>query len=120
ELKNKIELARQEEALINQRGQNEQRRMTEQAEAQRIEVEAQAQQTKVQSAAEAESIRTVGSATAETEKAKIAVYRDLPTNILLGLAARELAQNPPAVEHLVLSPDILGPALTKLAQNMGQ
>ncbi|MEO1961275.1 MAG: hypothetical protein ABGW82_09945 [Paracoccus sp. (in: a-proteobacteria)] len=36
-------------------------------------------------------------------------------HVLLGLAARTFAENVPNIEHLNLSPDILGPALAQLA-----
>jgi len=116
ELQNQIELARREEELIGQRGQNEQRRMTEEAEAQRIRVEAAAARVRVESASEAEATRVVEAARADAERDRIGIYRELPTELLLALAAREVAGNLPDIEHLSLGPDALGPLLERLVR----
>jgi regulator of protease activity HflC (stomatin/prohibitin superfamily) len=114
ELQNQIELARREENLIEQRGQNESRRMREEAESKRIEVEANAENERLISAARADSMRTVEAARNEAEREKMAIYRDLPPAVTLGLAAQELAGNLNTIEHLNLSPDAFGPLLTQL------
>ena len=96
ELANKTELARREKQLIAEETGNARDRATGLAEAQQIEA-----------AAEAERIRTVESARAETERAHIAIYRDLPPGVMLGLAARELAGKLDTIEHLNVTPDLL-------------
>jgi len=96
ELGNKTELARREKQLIAEESENARNRATGLAEAQRVEAEA-----------EAGRIRIVESAKAEAEQAHIAVYRDLPPAVLLGLAARELAGNLDTIEHLNVTPDLL-------------
>lgn len=70
---------------------------------------AEAQQ--VETAAEAERIRAVESAKAEAELAHMAVYRDLPPAVLLGLAARDLAGKLDTIEHLNVTPDLLATLL---------
>lgn len=45
----------------------------------------------------------------------MSIYQGLPPHVLLGLAARELAGNLPEVQHLTITPDLLGPALASLA-----
>ena len=125
ELKNQIELARREESLIAQRGQNARRNAEEQAEAgrieatgkaarTRIEAEAEAEVTRLAGAAEGEALRQVETARAEAEKQRMEAYAGLPSATLWGLAARELASKLEKIEHLNLSPDLLGPALTDL------
>lgn len=96
ELANKIELARREKLLISEEAENARNRATGVAEAQLVE-----------SGAEAERIRTVEGAKAEAERDRIAIYRDLPPAVLLGLAARELAGKLDTIEHLNVTPDLL-------------
>jgi hypothetical protein len=120
ELQNKIELAKREQALIEQRGANERRRVSEQNEAAQLEAVSQAERARLQADSQAGSIRTIEAARAEAERATMDIYRDLPQEVMLGLAARELAGNLPAVEHLTLSPELIGPALSKLADSIGK
>lgn len=121
ELQNQIELARREELLVEQRGQNERRRATEQAAAGRIEAAGQAERQGVLAGAEAEATRTVGTAEAEIEAARLAPYRDLEAATLLGLAMKELAGNLPQIGALTLTPDLLTPILAQLgAGPLGQ
>lgn len=96
ELANKTELARREKLLIAEESENARNRATGVAEAQQVEA-----------AAEAGRIRTVEGANAEAEQERIAIYRDLPPAVLLGLAARELAGKLDTIEHLNVTPDLL-------------
>jgi regulator of protease activity HflC (stomatin/prohibitin superfamily) len=104
ELHNQIQLAKREQELITQRGQNEQRRVEDAAAASRVEAEAQA-----------DRVRVIGKAEGEAEEALLAAYADLQPPILLGLALKELAANLPAIERLTLAPDVLGEALAHVA-----
>lgn len=126
ELKTKIELARRESELIAQKGANEKRRLAEDAEAKRIEVVAANERAQLQAAAEAERTRLAAEAEAgrirwvegarnEAERAKVDIYRELPSHVLMGLAAQHVADNLPSIQHLTLTPDLWGPALTRLA-----
>jgi regulator of protease activity HflC (stomatin/prohibitin superfamily) len=114
ELDNQIELARREEQLIAQRGQNDRRRAAEAAESKRIGSEADALAVRVRAGADAERTRLVSGARVEAERAKIDIYRDLPAAVLLGLAAGELAGKLKSIDHLSLAPDGLGAALQRL------
>jgi regulator of protease activity HflC (stomatin/prohibitin superfamily) len=114
ELQNQIELATREEQLIAQQGQNEKRRMVEEVEAQRIAAEADAARKRLAAEARADGIRLVEGARVATESERMAIYRDLPASVTLGLAARELAGKLERIDHLNLSPDILGPSLLNL------
>jgi regulator of protease activity HflC (stomatin/prohibitin superfamily) len=100
ELANRTELARREKLLIAEEAENARNRATGVAEAQHV-----------QSGAEAERIRTVEGARSEAEKARIAIYRDVPPAVLLGLAARELAGKLDTIEHLNVTPDLLASVL---------
>jgi hypothetical protein len=114
ELTNQIELARREQELIAQRGQNEKKRITDDTENKRIEAEAQAANVRTSSGAQAESIQALEGARVGAERDRIAIYRDLPPAALLGLAARELAGTLQSIEHLNLSPDVLGSLLERV------
>ena len=114
ELTSQIELARREEQLIAQRGQNERKRATETAESKRIEAEAAAKNVTVNADAQAGAIRVLEVAKVEAEKERMDIYRDLPPAALMGLAARELAGKLQSIEHLSLTPDILGSLLQRV------
>lgn len=114
ELKNQIELARREAELIAERGKNERQRVREDADAKRIDAVAQAERSTVAADATAARLRVVGQATAEAERARVDTYRDLPQAVMIGLAAQELAKKL-HIEHLAITPELIGPALTRLA-----
>jgi len=102
ELGNKTELARREKQLIAEEAENARNRAAGLADAQKVAAEA-----------EAGRIRIVESAKAEAEQAHIAVYRELPPAVLLGLAARELAGNLDTIEHLNITPDLLAAVMSE-------
>ncbi|MCA9527580.1 MAG: band 7 protein [Myxococcales bacterium] len=116
ELKNKIELARREAQLIEQKGTNERRRVEEDAAAKAIDVEAKARRTAIEAEAQAGHIRLVEGAKNEAEAQRLDVFRGLPTSVILGMAAQELAGKLNKIEHLNLSPEMFGPLVQRLMQ----
>jgi regulator of protease activity HflC (stomatin/prohibitin superfamily) len=114
ELQNQIELARREEQLIEQRGQNARRDATEKAEAARIESESAAAGIRVQAAAQAESVRAIDGARVAVERERLEGCRSVPPAVLAALAAQELAGKLTSIEHLNITPDLLGPLLSGL------
>ncbi len=114
ELQNRIELAVREEKLIVQQGANERRRSTEDAESKRIGAEAKAARTRIDASAQGEQITVVESAQVGAERERMAIYRDLPAPVMLGLAARELATHLEHIDHLSITPELFGPLLTQL------
>jgi regulator of protease activity HflC (stomatin/prohibitin superfamily) len=100
ELATKTELARREKLLIAEEAENARNRATGVAEASQIEA-----------AAEADRIRAIEGAKAEAEQQHIAIYRDLPPAILLGLAAQQLAGKLETIEHVNITPDLLATIL---------
>lgn len=100
ELANRIELARREKLLITEEVANARNRAAGAAEAQQIEA-----------GAEADRIRTVEGAKADAERARIAIYRELPPAVLMGLAAQELAGKLDTIEHVNITPDLLASVL---------
>jgi hypothetical protein len=114
ELQSQIELARREANLIDQRGENEMKRVTDEAEAARIGAEADAERTGIGARAQAGSIEAVEQAKVKAEQDRMEIYRDFPTERLLGLAAQRLAGKLQKIEHLNVTPDLLGGLLTNL------
>ena len=102
ELNNKTELAKRETQLIAQEAANAHARATGTRDAQQIEADG-----------EAGRIRTVEQAKSEMEREGMAIVRDLPPSVLLGLAAREFAGNPNKIEHLNVTPDLLAALLAQ-------
>ncbi|MBI5446830.1 MAG: band 7 protein [Deltaproteobacteria bacterium] len=112
ELQTQIELTRRQEALIRQKGQNERLKANEQAEAAAIAAKAEAERRRLDSDTQAGSIRVVEQARVEAEREKMQIYREMPLGVLLGLAAQELAEKLQTIEHLNITPDLLGPLFT--------
>jgi len=105
ELTNKTELAKRESLLIAQEAGNARDRAEGTRASQQIEADG-----------EAGRIRTVEQARTETEHARIDIYRDLAPGVLMGLAARELANKLTKIEHLNVTPDLLATVLGELKQ----
>src|SRR5258708_843937 len=127
EMQNKIELARREEQLIAQEGQNAQHKATEVAEALWIETEAEvkrahlvaeaaAHKTRVEGEAQAKSIELVEGARAQAEVERMKAYEGVPPAVLLALAAQGVAGKLRRIEHLNITPELLTPMLAQLAQ----
>lgn len=127
ELQNRIELAKREEQLIAQDGQNERRKATEAAEAaqiasrseaetRRIQAEAEALETRIGGQAQAESLQAVEGTRVDLEKRQMEVFQGMPPAVIFGLGFKELAGKLQTIEHLNLSPDLLGPMLSNLLE----
>jgi hypothetical protein len=114
ELANRIELARREATLVEQEGANERKKAAAVAAASRITAEGNARTRRIGAEAEATAIKLVERERNASESDRIAVYRDLAPAVLVGLAAREFAGKIETIEHLNLTPDLLGTVLTDL------
>ncbi len=115
ELKNQIELARRKEGLIAQEGSNAQHQAREQAESQKIAAEAAAARDRLEAETRAAGLRAVDTAKLEAEERRTAIYRNMPGDVLLGLAAQELAGKLQKLEHVSVTPELLAPVLARLA-----
>lgn len=115
EMQNQIELAKREEQLVNQRGQNGRLAATEQAAADRIAAESAAQRVRIAGEAHADEVRIVGEADAAAQAASLAAFRDVDHETLLALALRDLAKNLPEITNLTVTPDLLTEALGRFA-----
>ncbi|MCX5202822.1 SPFH domain-containing protein [Streptomyces sp. NBC_00237] len=114
ELASRIELARQEERLVDQRGTNARREAEESAAADGVKAEAEAARTVRLARAQAEAARAVGEARAEAQAAWLRVHGDVAPEILHALAATRLAENVPRIESLTVSPDVVSGMLARL------
>jgi regulator of protease activity HflC (stomatin/prohibitin superfamily) len=114
ELQNQIELARREQQLIEQRGQNAGRDATLRAEAARIDAESNARSARVQAEASADGIKAIDGARLTLDMARLDAYRTMPPALVAALAVQELAGKLQKIEHLNLTPDLLGPMLAGL------
>lgn len=114
ELQNQIELARREAQLIAQRGDNERKRVTDENDAARIAAEGAASRAEIEASARAAGIKAVEAARVTAERDRMDIYREFPADRLMGLAARQLAGKLQRIEHLNLTPDLLGTMLTNL------
>jgi regulator of protease activity HflC (stomatin/prohibitin superfamily) len=112
ELANRIEIAKRTSMLVEQDGANERKKAAEAAAADRIGAEGKARTRRIGAAAEAEAIRLLQGERNVAERDRIAIYRDLGPAVLMGLAAREFAGKIETIEHLNLTPDLLGSLLT--------
>ncbi|MEU8893833.1 SPFH domain-containing protein [Streptomyces sp. NPDC048442] len=114
ELASRIELARREEQLVDQRGTNARREAEELAAADGVKAEAEAARTVRLARAEAEAAREVGEARAQAQAAWLRVHGEVDPATLHALATTRLAENVPRIESLTLSPDVLTGLLAKL------
>ncbi|WP_026924482.1 SPFH domain-containing protein [Glycomyces arizonensis] len=115
ELQNKIELARREQQLVEQKGANDRRKAELSAAAALAAAQGEAEKERTLAAAQADKVRAVGVAEAEAEEARMAAYRDLPPAVLQSLALRELAGQLPEIGQLTITPDLLTGTLARLA-----
>src|SRR5215468_4063351 len=128
ELQNKIELARREQQLVEQRGANMRRQVELGAAAALVESQGEAERARVGAAGEADAervrteakaagVRALGLAEGEAETARLAAYRDLAPTVLYALALRELAGNVPEIGQLTVTPDVLTDLASRLARH---
>lgn len=107
ELATRIELATREQQLVAQEGTNARARADEAAAAALIEARAKAERQGVLAAAAADAVRVQGEAEGAAERARLAAFADIPTEVLRTLALRELAGHLPEVGQLTVTPDVL-------------
>ncbi|MFJ5838363.1 SPFH domain-containing protein [Streptomyces shenzhenensis] len=129
ELASRIELARREERLVEQRGVNARREAEEHAAADAVRAEAEAARTvrlaDAEAArtlrlaeAEAAGARAVGEARAQDRAAWLRVHADAGVDgvtTLNALTGTRLAENLPRIDSVTVSPDVLTGLLTRLA-----
>ena len=114
ELQNRIELARREEDLVAREGANAQLRASEAAAAAMVEARSADERGALAAARQAATIDEVEGARLRIEAERARIEASLGSEVLLALAARELAGQLGQVEHLTITPDMLTSALARL------
>ncbi|MFD9792687.1 SPFH domain-containing protein [Streptomyces sp. NPDC059070] len=120
ELASRIELARREEQLVEQRGTNARREAEEDAAADAVRARAEAARTVRLAEAQAEAARTTGEARAEAQAAWLRVHGESTPATLNALTAARLAENLPRIDSLTVSPDVLTGLLARLGRADGE
>lgn len=109
ELNNRVELAKRQTELIEQQSLNNRKQAEESAAVMQIKAEAGANR-----------IRETEAANTEAEKARVGIYKALPVEVLTGLALKEFAGKLQRIDHVHLTPDLLGSLLADLTQSAGK
>jgi hypothetical protein len=118
ELMTEVDLAQRQAELLAQQGRNKLQTVQADAESERARVEAElarqelaakayAEQIEVRSRGEASATRLKQAALVEAERERVAIFRDAPPGVLLGLSLQELAGKIQTIQHLNLTPDLL-------------
>jgi hypothetical protein len=115
ELANKIELARREEELVAREGANDRRRAEEEAAARAITAQATDETERMAARRRTDALRELEAAKLEAERTRAEIESALGAQILVALAARELAGQLGKVEHLTITPELITPLLGRLA-----
>ncbi|OII69987.1 SPFH domain-containing protein [Streptomyces sp. CC77] len=114
ELASRIELARREERLVEQRGTNARREAEEEAAADAVRAAAEADRTVRLARAQAEAERETGAARAQARAAWLRAHGEADPATLHALAVHRLADNLPRIDSVTLSPDVLTGLLARL------
>lgn len=123
ELQSKIELARREQQLVEQRGANDRRAAELDAAAKLVNSQGQtdrarlaAESDRVREQARADGVRAVGLAQADGEAARLAAYREVPEAVLFALALEKLAGQLPQIGELTITPDVVTKLVNALSR----
>jgi len=128
ELATEVELAKRQEELIRQHGANALLDIQQQAETEKAKLQAQVErdnlamlaygeQTRVRAEGDAAAKRINAAAEGEAEAQRVALYAGAPSSVALGLALQQLAGKIQTIQHLNLTPDLLGASLQQLLRD---
>ena len=131
ELETEIELARRQEDLIRQEGANTMLDVRQEAERLKFDIEADvdrntiaaegaAHQVRIRSEAEAEARGRLLEVENEAEGRRVELWKDAPPSVTLGLALQQFADKVHTIEHLNLTPNLLGDLLQQMLLNQGE
>jgi regulator of protease activity HflC (stomatin/prohibitin superfamily) len=106
ELSTEIELARRQEDLIRRAGANR-----------LLDAQQQAEAGLVRATGEADAQRLIAAADADAEARRVSIWEAAPTRVILGMAAQQLAGKIDSINHLNLTPDMLGATLQQFLRD---
>lgn len=117
ELANRIELSRREEQLVAQHGANERRRAEEEAAARKVDAAADDERRRLDAQRQADTIDLVEQAELRAARERAEIQKAMPANVLYALALQELAGQLGNIEHLSITPDLIGPLLARVTRD---
>ena len=117
ELANQIELARREESLVAQQGANERRRAEEEVAARRVAAEGEDARRRLEAQRQADTIDLVEQAQLRAARERAEIQKAMPANVLYALALQDLAGQLGNIEHLSITPDLIGPLLQRATRD---
>jgi hypothetical protein len=131
ELANEIELARRQEDLIKRKGsnalldvQNEARtaaaKAQAEAERQRMAAEAYAVNSKTRAQGDADAKRLMGEAEAGAQRQMADAWKGAGSDVLVGLALKSMGEKLQSINHLNITPDLVGEGLRRLLSKEGE
>ena len=120
ELHNQIELARREEELVGQQGQNARKREQEAAAAAKIAAKATDERDRMAAEREADMIDRLEGARLRAERERAEIQASVPPAVMLAVALRELAGEIGKVEHLTVTPELLTPLIERVTAANGR
>jgi hypothetical protein len=82
-----------------------------------LAAEAAAQNARVASQASADGQRMLAEAYAEGEKRRVEIYSNAPDKAAVGIALQALASKIENIQHLNITPDLLGSSLQQLLRD---
>jgi len=130
ELATEIELAKRQEQLIQRQGDNQLLTVRQEAAAAKEQLEAEvergelqaestAKQNRIRAQGEADAKRMVAEALAEGEQRRVSIYAEAPRHVPLGLGLMELADNIDVIQHLNITPDLIGSTFEQFVRDQG-
>jgi regulator of protease activity HflC (stomatin/prohibitin superfamily) len=120
ELATQVELSRREEELIKQQGANELRKVQQASQADSAKAEAHARDVRTRAQGEAEARRLLAEAEAAAERARMEIVKGVPSEVLVALALREAGQKIQSINHLNVTPDLIGQGLSQLLKKQAE
>lgn len=131
ELATQVELAKRQEVLIGQQGANQLQTVANEAKAEAakaqalaarmvVTAESYAKEVQIRAVGDAEAKRLTAQASTQAERERMEIYRDTPSEVLLALALREAAQKIQNIQHLNVTPDLIGDGLSRLLRKQAE
>lgn len=117
ELATEIDLARRQEDLIRRAGANHLLDAQQQADAERVKTQVDLERERLAAEAYARDRRTRAAADADAEARRVDIWQAAPARVLFGLAAQQFAGKIESINHLNLSPDLLGSTLQQFLRD---
>lgn len=117
ELANRTELARREQALVAEEGARARKRAEEEAAAQLVAARADDERRRLLAEREAHTTEVVERARLDVERERAQIQAEAGPEVLLALALQQLARNIGEVDHLTVTPDMLGGLLARVNGN---